>query len=541
MNYQSLLESSKQAASRYEETKHLVEKWEKTGLLKGKDLKSDFDKHGMAQILENQAKQLYMESVQTNVGGGTFITGQGEQWAGVALPLVRKVFADISAKEFISVQPMNLPSGLIFYLEFKYGSNQPTTGNTRFNQGDSLYGTTNQKDVAPFGGLYGSGRFGYTMNDYTASLNVIATTASYADVHFNANYSASAVANTLRKISIQTASVSVPSLDKKSVRGFIITGSGVSESTIFAEFTSYDAITDTLSFIATGSAAISGAATVYYTLQPVDNNRGDFEDRPGRNLTGSNALPQLDFDFNNKSIVAKTRKVMGKWTPESAQDIKAYQSIDVEAEITSMMSEYISMEIDLELLDMVMGAVNTTDVWSAQSNRFYDKSTGTFRDSAAGAGGYYNSQGEWFQTLGTVIQRTSRKIHQKTLRGQANVIYTSPAVASIIESIPGYASDTSGDKNDFALGTQKIGSLNSRWKIIVNPYFKENTLFMAYKGSAFLECGAVYAPYVPLIMTPTVYDPETFTPRKGAFTRYAKEIIRPEFFAAIYVADLDKY
>lgn len=543
INVQALLESANPYDKQLERSAGLVKKWEPTGLLKGRDLKGKYDKHNMAIILENQAKRLVVEQVQTNQGGASFATGQGEQWAGVALPLVRKIFADISSKEFMSVQPMTLPSGLVFYLEFKYGSNQPSlSGNSRFNSGDSLFGTTNQKNVDPFGGLYGAGKFGYSINEYTASVSYTIATASSADINHNSNYSSSRAAGFLRKLTISSASGSMTALDTLAVRSFVLTGSGVSETNLFPEFTTY-ASNDALAFIVSGTAGQlglgSGSGTIYYSKQPVDNDRGDFEDRTSRSLSGSNAIPELDMDFRSEAIVAKTRKIMGKWTFESAQDINAYQNIDVESEITSTMSEYISMEVDLEMIDMVLQSVNTTDVWSATSNTFYNKSTGTFSQAAAGAGGYYNTQGQWFQTLGTKIQQMSRKIHKKTLRGQANVIYTSTDIASIIESIPGYAADTSGDKLEFALGTQKIGTLNSRWKVIVNPYLNENILMMAYKGNAFLETGAAYCPYVPLMMTPLVYDPNTFTPRKGTFTRYAKKMLRPEFFGAIHVANLD--
>ena len=117
----------------------------------------------------------------------------------------------------------------------------------------------------------------------------------------------------------------------------------------------------------------------------------------------------------------------------------------------------------------------------------------------------------------------------------------SPETATIIESIPGYASDSSGDAmaNKFAMGVQKVGMLNSRFTVYKNPYMLENTILIGFRGSNFLETGAVYAPYVPLIMTPLVYDPANFTPRKGVMTRYAKKMVRPEFFGSVVVADVN--
>jgi len=237
--------------------------------------------------------------------------------------------------------------------------------------------------------------------------------------------------------------------------------------------------------------------------------------------------------LKSEAIVAKTRKLKAQWTPEFAQDLNAYHSVDAEAELTGILSQYISMEIDLEILDMLIQNAYTTDRWSAVNNIALD-SVGASTNL-----GFYNTQGGWFQTLGTKLQKVSNTIHQLTLRGGANFLVTSPTVATILESIPGFASDGDGEKLQYNFGIQKVGTLNSRYKVYKNPYMTENVILMGYKGAQFLECGAVFAPYVPLIMTPLLYDPNTFTPRKGLMTRYAKKMIRPDYYGKIYVAGLN--
>ena len=222
--------------------------------------------------------------------------------------------------------------------------------------------------------------------------------------------------------------------------------------------------------------------------------------------------------------------------PEFSQDLNAFHSLDAEAELTSILSEYISLEIDLEILDMLIQNVptNQTEVWSAKvGNQLVN---GTMQSNTSGA---YYTQMSWFQTLGIKLQKISNLIHQRTLRGGANFMVVSPTVATILESIPGFAADTDGDvtKASYAFGVQKIGALNSRYKVYKNPYMTENTILMGFRGNQFLESGAVYAPYVPLIMTPLVYDPNTFTPRKGIMTRYAKKMVRAEFYGKVFVAD----
>jgi hypothetical protein len=224
--------------------------------------------------------------------------------------------------------------------------------------------------------------------------------------------------------------------------------------------------------------------------------------------------------------------------------LNAYHSVDAESEVTSMISNYIAMEVDLELLGMLFENAATTGYWSAANNTFWNGSgftTVSANSQSGNLSGYYNSQGEWFQTIGTVLQQVSNKIHQKTLRGGANFLVCSPSVATILESIPGFASSSDGDvtKASYAFGIQKSGNLNNRYTVYKNPYMTENVILMGYRGSQFLETGAVFAPYVPLIMTPLVYDPDTFTPRKGLLTRYAKKMIRPEFYGRIFVSDLN--
>tara|TARA_R100000030_G_scaffold41743_1_gene31364 strand:- start:4933 stop:5535 length:603 start_codon:yes stop_codon:yes gene_type:complete len=198
------------------------------------------------------------------------------------------------------------------------------------------------------------------------------------------------------------------------------------------------------------------------------------------------------------------------------------------------------MEIDLEILDMlVANASAKTENWSARVGYEFDSATSLFTQSSGESNAY--TKGTWFQTLGNKLQSVSNAIHQKTLRGGANFLVVSPETATIIESIPGYAADTNGDANNstFAMGVQKVGALNNRFNVYKNPYAQDNVILTGFRGSNFLETGAVYAPYVPLIMTPLVYDPKNFTPRKGVMTRYAKKIVRPEFYGKVVVADVN--
>ena len=562
MSLNTLLESANPYQSLQSDAARLASKWEKTGLLEGMN---GAHKNNMGLILENQAKQLVVESSQTSGGvgtGGTFSSqtgvNVGGQWAGVALPLVRKVFGQIAAQEFVSVQPMNLPSGLVFFLDFQYGSSK-----TPFAAGSSLYGDKGAGDN-PFGntntgGLYGSGRFGYSIQN-TQSLNVVSTAANttWDEVNFNSDFSASVAAGDYTTISVPTSSLKFGDFD--GVKGFnifsgsataaVITGSnGQVAGSQVSEFTSYDGGAN-VKFVVLDTAFTNDLlVAVNYQIQPTDNNRGDFEagnphpnafnDESGANCCPDQVIPEINIQMQSSAIVAKTRKLKAVWTPEFAQDLNAYHALDAEAELTSILSEYISLEIDLEILSMLIdGAAAGTETWSAVNNISI---TGTGATIAETNLGFYNSQGQWFQTLGTKIQKLSNIIHQKTLRGGANFMVVSPTVATVLESIPGFAADTDGDaaKSSYAFGVQKVGALNSRQKVYKNPYMTANTILLGYRGTQFLESGAVFAPYIPLIMTPLVYDPDTFVPRKGLLTRYAKKMVRPEFYGKINVSGLD--
>jgi hypothetical protein len=567
-----LLESANPWRSLQSDAARLATKWSKTGLLEG--LGSEVEKNNMAIILENQAKQLVVETSQTGAGtsAGSFTVGQSENWAGIALPLVRKVFGSIAAKEFVSVQPMNLPSGLVFFLDFQYGTNV-----NPFTSGQSLYGTRNATGQYPFsnpnpvGGLYGAGRFAYSTNQFSASLFVTGSTgggtlpavgagtgsmvtASWAELNYDSDLSSSVVSNRIYKVTVATASTFLPSFDPDGVRAFVMTsGSTFTSASLLPAFTTYNYTNNSVSFFFTASSALGvtagGAGFVcFYNKTTADNARGDFEDPFGATLptvSTPNAqsattisIPEINIKMQSQAITAKTKKLRAVWTPEFAQDLNAYQNIDAEAELTNIMSEYISMEIDLEILDMLIeDAAAATEYWSVINNTTLNAAGTDFTASL----GFYNTQGGWFQTLGTKMQKVSNKIHQLTLRGGANFLVCSPTVATILESIPGFAANTNGDaaNMEYAMGVQKVGAINNRYTVYKNPYMTENVILMGFRGKQFLETGAVFAPYIPLIMTPLVYDPQTFTPRKGLMTRYAKKMLRPEFYGRIFVSGLN--
>ena len=521
------------------QTRKLVGKWEPTGLLDGID--DSTKKTGMAVLLENQATQLLKEASQTGTGGSK------EEWSGVALPLVRRIFGELAAQEFVSVQPMNLPSGLIFFLDFKYGSaNVPNHA-----ENSDVFGNTSASNADASGGLYGAGKFGYSINDkITVPLNLTTDSgmgvaaASWKDVEFEPDLSASVALGQIQKVTVDQGSFTRH--DQKGARAFEITGSYV--TSVFPAYTTVNSDGDVIFFIkengnTTGTAA---TASVLYHEAPTATQRGDFEASEAQinaNPETDIDIPEIDIALKSEAIVAKTRKLKAVWTPELAQDLNAYHSVDAEAELTAMLSEYIAMEIDLEILDMLkLDAAAKTEYWSAKVGFEYDGS-GTGEPAWTEISGQSNAYTKpaWFQTLGIKIQSVSNAIHQKTLRGGANFVVVSPETATILESVSGYIANT-GDASgkSYAMGVEAVGSINNRYTVYKNPYMLDNSILVGFRGSNFLETGAVYAPYVPMIMTPLVYDPKNFTPRKGVMTRYAKKMVRPEFYGKVIVSHINQ-
>ena len=385
MSLNTLLESANPYQSLQSDAARLASKWEKTGLLEGMN---GAQKNNMGMILENQAKQLVVESSQTSggVGNGGSFTSQtgvnvGGQWAGVALPLVRKVFGQIAAQEFVSVQPMNLPSGLVFFLDFQYGSSK-----SPFTAGGSLYGDKGGNE--PFGntntgGLYGSGRFGYSIqNTQSLAVAAVRTNATWDQLNFNSEYSASAVAGDYQRVSIDAGDLAFADLEgvqgfqlfSGSTTGVVPTGSDGSVAGVqISEFTEYDAVADRIYFYCLDTDITTNAVNVNYQIQPTDNNRGDFEAgnaNPNAFNEADQVIPEINIQMQSSAIVAKTRKLKAVWTPEFAQDLNAYHALDAEAELTSILSEYISLEIDLEILGMLIdSAAAGTETWSVKNNQ----------------------------------------------------------------------------------------------------------------------------------------------------------------------------
>ena len=612
----------------------LIEKWAATSLLEGLQ---GTQKEGMARLLENQTAQLLQESGNSISLGGAGLTSSGQiaGFSNVAFPIVRRVFAGLIANEIVSVQPMSLPSGLLFYLDYTYGNNvggdagiglssTPANGDT-YSSGNSVYtnptGNAIRSGSLASGGQYdlvGTGyskvhKFAYTLSGSTDSVGywlsgsawttgTTATVKTDSDfVGYNARYVGfdpgvenAVIANTIdytfcfvsaSSITSQIAGADLSSLDQIALTGFgsvansatawgaaFQGGSGVLNLRKLNKRGDWSSSTGTFTpnplggshvmFVIgvsnagtapqptglaatyiTGSAAIADALTAdgEGSTLTIPSFETDF------NIDSSPKIPEVDIKIDSTAVTATTRKLRARWSPEMAQDLTAFYSIDVEVELTNILSEMITLDIDREILnDLLTNAAAANLYWSRAPGRIVNKYTGqeALHNNVLSPGPqFFGNVREWYETLMETITDVANTIHKKTLRGSGNFIVTSPDVATILEHLTaykvGYKIDADGQvKDSMSIGAEAIGTLNNRYVVYKDPYFPANKILIGLKGNTFLESGYIYAPYVPLILTPVIYAQEDFTPRKGVMTRYGKKLVRADFYGTVTVLDL---
>jgi hypothetical protein len=573
------------ARSLANEGEALLEKWSKTGLLEGMD---DHKRSTMSRLLENQAAQLLRET-------STMQAGDVEGFASVAFPIVRRVFGGLLAQDLVSVQPMSLPSGLIFFLDFVYsdGTTMPrlteqqdtslygggkvarqitggidlagTTGSTAFydlNNGFSSP-TGSASDAAVNLTVLSSGTFGIpTLSPDWDVLRsdpaLVSGTSTYSIAKGTmANLSARGFAHSSGSHAVNFASINLSGSD--GIGGMRADGlagggasafhakrltqwSGSSQTEYLVVVIDPAGTTDPTDI----KAAIQGSGGMFFPIEDSFVGAGD----PFGAIAGSQAaggwglennpdLPSIDIKVNSIAVTASTKKLKAKWTPELAQDLNAYHNLDAEVELTSILSEQIALEIDQEILsDLVNGGTAGTLYWSRRPGNFVNSSDGSQITVTNGAPDFTGTVSEWYETLLETVNDLSARLHRKTLRGGANFVVTSPEVAALLEFTGGFKADVGGDDDKGSWGAVKAGTLSRKMDIYVDPYFVRNLILVGRRGTSFLESGYVYAPYVPLQVTPTIFGTEDFVPRKGVMTRYAKQMVRPDMFGLVVVQDL---
>jgi len=553
----------------HKESSALLNKWERTGLLEG--LNTEDHRHQMARLLENQAKELLRES-------STMAGADVEGFAAVAFPLVRRVFASLVAQDLVSVQPMSLPSGLIFFLDFTFSSDGTTMPRLGYAADTSVYGGGRVASQITGGVILTGANVEtgpYALNNGfaspTASVTIATTIVASGSVTDGGAlvFGGSSTGYDLQRLlrfdadltsgsafaaaTIPLATLTSGQFNEDNFVGLTLTS--VSDGRQVRRLTGFDPTDSTKVLVVLEASGSETSNTLSSSLDavtactlPIDDDfiggaLGAVVGDATWGLEGNPNIPEIDIKVDSVSVTAVTKKLKAKWTPELGQDLNAYHNMDAEVELTSILSEQVALEIDREILeDLVKGATAGTFYWSRRPGRFLDRETGadiangTQNESLLGAD-FTGNVSEWYETLIETINDVSAQIHRKTLRGGANYIVVSPEMANILEFTAGFRAAVTHDDDRGSVGAVRVGSLSKKFDVYVDPYFLRNVVLVGRKGASFLESGYVYAPYVPLQVTPTIFGVEDFVPRKGVMTRYAKKMVRPDMYGLVVCKD----
>ena len=617
------------------ESKRLVEKWSRTGLLRGLE---GTGKENMSRLLENQAAELLREFNSVSTGGAAnTASGDLRGFTNIAFPIVRRVFGGLVANELISVQPMSLPSGLLFYLDYTYGNNvggdtqmDGTAGtNAVYTAGQSIYnnptGAAVQTGSLATGGMYDLIGAGFSRVQSGSSVVAVTNMVSGAFVSSQTSIQDGEQVSTVSEMSgtngrflgydqqlikaldegtignlqflaIPTANITtalpaadLTQLDQLALYRAGMAGAGIPTAwnqeyqggNVFNLRRLNQRIQGTLNgadldsvvssplngnyvlFVTKQAAGVQTPATLLSISAVMGDTLNVDATAPGAASTlvipsfesnfGTSpepVIPEIDIKVESIAVTAQTRKLRARWSPELAQDLNAYHSLDAEVELTQILSEQVALEIDREILNDLLTQANGANLfWSRAPGKFVNKDNGTeigrntVGGNAAPGPAFTGTVREWYETLIETIIDCANTIHRKTLRGSANFIVVSPDVATVLEASvfyrPSYSIDGDGQvSSPFNLGAEKVGTLSNRFTVYKDPYFPRNKILVGYKGGSYLETGYVYAPYVPLIVTPTIFAPEDFTPRKGVMTRYGKKMVRSDFYGTVTCMDM---
>jgi len=521
-------------------------RWNKIGLLEGLDGNV---KENCAQLFENQLSYMINESTDSASSG---------QFETVAFPVIRRVFAKLLANDLVSVQALNLPIGKLYYINPKTSvrvdstdhtspdgaySNAATladSARTQFEQRslyDAFYATEYSEE--------GTSLFDRSKGRITFTTGATTLNPAYTDGDRVATATISGFSTTNEGKLV--GPVGVPMDTETFLASLRITANAdLNAPSPFAD----ESIT--------AGNAIPFNVKVQTYGQPIVNSDGDlvllidltyagqdgyqpltaatpsaltfnYTYRTYSDLEEDSEMAEVTFGLDEVTVSVETRKMRSQWTPELAQDVSAFHNIDAEAELTALLSEQMAAEIDREILrDLRRGAAWTLR-WDYNGLR---KQSTT----------YYGTQKDWNQTLITKVNQISAQIHKAVLRGGASWIVVSPEISAVFDDLEYFhVSNAAPEQDKYNMGIEKIGTLSGRYQVYRDPYSPANTMLIGHKGSSILESGYIYAPYVPMQLTPVMYNPFDFKPIRGIMTRYAKKMILNRYYGRVFCDGLEVF
>lgn len=467
------------------EAKQLERRWSQTGLLNGIEDRST--RSVTSVLLENQRLINEMSTDSSDIA----------QFKRISIPLVRRIYPQLIANKIVSVQPLLGPTGLVYYLRFRYSTNKGATRGASNNSG--------------FPG------------DDANSLQQLASGDANLDIFYTHQFIQNEASST--DDGADTTSVYAP-LEHTPVLAGTITGTVYDGTTAVATFVVDENSDFTVTDLNGGTGAVPTDGSINLATGELVLT---WDNAPGSNhavisyeynMECNQDLPEINLVIESEEIAAKTRKLKAVWSYEAQQDLRSQHNLDAEAELTAVLAQEINLEIDREVLTDLRNNAGTVASWDF--------------NTALG-----DTIKEKYESLYIKIVEVSNVVHRKTLRGGCNWIVTSPEVASIFETATAGFAPAPSETFTSSLGIQYVGTVNSRWRLYKDPLFPTGQMMLGYKGDSYMDSGYFYCPYVPLTQTPVVLDPESFCPRKGILTRYGKKLLREgaKFYARMSIAN----
>ncbi len=543
-----------------------IKKWDDLGFLEGLN---GHQKDNIAQLYENQASYLINEAAVSDASG-SFET--------VVFPIIRRVFSKLLANDIVSVQAMNLPIGKLFYFVPKIGERDANgnhkkpygvpngdtdVANGNFDGGRNLYDRFYEEGDGAEEGLfdYSKGKFAVQNLAGAKFVTFENGVATEANTLAAGTYS-SAIVKVGGFTKLGSGKLSGPNGNEMDTEEFLASlevshadinggaklpfnvvtqkyGNGIVEygakgTGVTGEYP--DIVDkDGVIFLQIDMETYTAAAGYAAEVLAADINATDLAGtyRQYGSLEFEDEIGEVSFDLDSVTVSVTERKLRASWSPELAQDVSAFHNIDAEAELTALLSEQIAAEVDREILrDLRKGAA-----WNLKWDYNEWKYGG---DAGKTLQGY--TQKDWNQTLITKINQLSAQIHKTTLRGGANWIVVSSEVSAVFDDLEYFhVSNAGAEQDQYNMGIEKVGTLAGRYQVYRDPYFPAGKVLVGHKGKSLLDAGYIYAPYVPLQLTPTMYNPFNFTPIKGIMTRYAKKMVNNRYFGVINVAGLQTF
>ncbi len=552
------------------ESARMEEKWSSSGLLEG--IEDQSTRRNTALLLENQ--KLANSSPMTEALTGGTDTSDVAQFRRISIPLVRRIYPQLVANKIVSVQPLLGPTGLVYYLRFRYGTDKGATlGQTNRDlavgtagaesitmqqqtDGDAnldiWYAHQRIQNEAATGVISAATAATITLG-HTPLLNNQQLFADVADANANNAVTAataggfgggfgSPVGTNTPYMFFGTVTFSDASVPGTSAFDIAITSAttsvlrivGTSNAGAVDESINGTLAGGTYTYNITDMTPVVGG-NLTFTVITFNPTTGVF----GLTLTNADTvndsitlasgvyeydmecntdLPEVNLVVESETITAKTRKLKAVWSFEAQQDLRSQHNIDAEAELTQILAKEINLEIDREIITDLRNNAGTVATW----------------DFATALG---DTIKEKYESLYVKVVEVSNIIHRKTLRGGANWLVTSPEVASIFETATAGFAPAPSNNFESSLGIQYVGTVNQRWRVYKDPLFPRGSILMGYRGDSYMDSGYFYCPYVPLTQTPVVLDPESFCPRRGVLTRYGKKLLREgaKFYARISI------